>query len=406
MNGYSYRVRVALASVCTCIAILLTGCSPKGWNPTPITFDPAIITAQPVSQVVALGQTATFTVTAASDLPLTYQWTENGTVIPGATSASYTTPPAALGTGGSTLLGTFQVVIKNSSSFITSQSAKLEIGPRGPEPGDLRYLLYQQVPSNDLGAYAPFSGPGGWAGNALGTPLSMGSSVQCYPPYPGDCGWSSEAQFLITPSGYSMHYQSGGYADFASDLRSISVAAVVVTSLDLEPANATYAASWVQTSQPKVFNYRLDPAIPPGTGQQSQIQAQAALDGTQSRIITAASFDASGAAVLISYGWQEDTTVYEAQSILVPSGSSVISAVQSAATTLAAEGYFISAFGGNDVYGYILVGMRVQGDTYPRPLTFDTFLGGTVPALNPTLANFTVVAWLQQSRNNLIISEQ
>jgi hypothetical protein len=93
------------------------------------------------------------------------------------------------------------------------------------------------------------------------------------------------------------------------------------------------------------------------------------LDGTESRIVTAVSFDASGNAILISYGWTGDTTtVYETKTIAIQPGNNVSSAVVSAATTLADTGYFISAFGGNDTDGYALIGARVQGDTLPRSI--------------------------------------
>ncbi len=48
--------------------------------------------------------------------------------------------------------------------------------------------------------------------------------------------------------------------------------------------------------------------------------------------------------------------------------------VYTTATTLAADGYFISAFGGNDADGYIIVGMRVKGDTLPRPMSINGVL--------------------------------
>jgi hypothetical protein len=93
------------------------------------------------------------------------------------------------------------------------------------------------------------------------------------------------------------------------------------------------------------------------------------LDGKESRVVTAVSFDALGNAILISYGWTGDTTtVYETQTIVVPAGNTISSAVISAATTLADTGYFISAFGGNDTDGYVLIGARVQGDTLPRSI--------------------------------------
>lgn len=386
-------------------ALLLSGCSPNEWYSTPPTIYPINITIQPMNQIVLPGATATFSVTATSTEPLSYQWSENRIAIPGATSSSYTTPAVVLGSSGSNLIGTFQVTVSDSSSLVASLAATLEIGPRSPKQGDLRYLLMQQVPSSDLGPYSPASGVNTWADNALGTPLSMGCNY---------CAWRSEAQFLISPSGYDIHYQSGSFSYLASDMQTISTPNVVVTSLGLEPGGSTgnwmYALSWEQNIQAGGFDYRFDPVIPSGTGQPSQIQAQAAIDGRQSRIITAVLFDPSGSANLVSYGWQGDTTtVYEAQTTLVPPGSNVTAAVAVAATTLAKEGYFISAFGGDDTNGYLLIGIRVQGDSYPRPIQMQTFtLGtyGTTPATNPTLANFTVVAWLQESGNDVIILEQ
>jgi len=55
---------------------------------------------QPKSLSVAVGQTATFTVTATGTAPLTYQWRKNGTAIAGATSASYTTPATTASDNG------------------------------------------------------------------------------------------------------------------------------------------------------------------------------------------------------------------------------------------------------------------------------------------------------------------
>jgi len=164
-------------------------------------------------------------------------------------------------------------------------------------------------------------------------------------------------------------YQGGDYSSYVSDLQSYTAPNIVITSLDLEPAENAYAVSWVQTTQTGGFDYRLDPVVAAGTGQQAQIQAQATLDGKESRIVTAVSFDASGNAILISYGWTGDTTTtYETQTIMVPQENQISSAVTSAAMTLANAGYVISAFGGNDTDGYILIGERVQGDNLPRPM--------------------------------------
>jgi hypothetical protein len=398
-----------------CAMPLLAGCavnSGSGSNTaTTVVPDQAIeITVQPQSQNVPLGGTATFTVAAAIDQPLTYVWSKDWVTIPGATGPSYTTPPVTFGPNGSTTEGTYQVSVSDAITGVVSESATLQIGPRLPKAGDLRYLLMEQVAPSDLGQQY-VSGGSAIFGDALGDPLSMGSSVQCVDGVDEwNCAWSLQGYFLSSPSYFSMHYQPGGYSYFALDMQSIIAPNVILTSLDLEAAADVYGVSWVQTTQPGGFDYRLDPLIPAGADQQAQIQAQVVLDGTESRIVTAVSFDVSGSAYLISYGWQGDTTtVYEAQTTFVPPGSNVVNAVAAATTTLANEGYFISAFGGNDTDGYLLVGMRVLGDTYPRPVKIETFLLGTtttIPATNPDAANYTYEVYLQEFGNDVFVGEQ
>jgi hypothetical protein len=54
----------------------------------------------PTDQTVFVGQTATFGASPDGTPPYSLQWKKNGVVIPGATSASYTTPPATLADEG------------------------------------------------------------------------------------------------------------------------------------------------------------------------------------------------------------------------------------------------------------------------------------------------------------------
>ncbi|MBB5063030.1 immunoglobulin domain-containing protein [Granulicella mallensis] len=358
------------------ITLSFTGCG-GGNNTTGLDSQAVLITVQPLSQTTPVGQTATFTVAATGTSLLTYQWSENGAKIAGATGTSYTTPDVALGAGGSTTVGSFQVVVSNGVNSVMSNAATLTAGPRSPKAGDLRYLLWQQADAPGLFSTGGGSGevevsPSGiidtTASQALGSPLGMGSSFACGD---GACTWSYIFQPLPTAtSALNMYYKGGIYSNFTSDLQSYAAANIVFTSMDFEPAENAYAVSWVQTTQPSGFDYRLDPVVPAGTEQQTQIQAQATLDGTESRIVTAVSLDASGNATLISYGWTGDTTtVYETQTIAVPPSTSISPAVVSAATTLANAGYFISAFGGNDTDGYILIGARVKGDTLTRSIT-------------------------------------
>jgi len=85
----------------------------------------ASIKTQPVSQVVIVGQPATFTVEANGTAPLTYQWQKNGTEISGARSATYTTPAATAADNSAQ----FRVVVSNSESKITSDAATLTVAP-------------------------------------------------------------------------------------------------------------------------------------------------------------------------------------------------------------------------------------------------------------------------------------
>jgi hypothetical protein len=97
------------------------------------------ITGEPVTQYVNVGASATYQVTAVSNLPLTYQWYEAApgssvfTAIPGATGSMFTQNDATLAESGSV----FYVVVSNgSTASVTSTSAGLFVGPLSV-PGDL-----------------------------------------------------------------------------------------------------------------------------------------------------------------------------------------------------------------------------------------------------------------------------
>ncbi len=84
---------------------------------------PPAVTAQPVNQTVAVGQTATFSVTATGTAPLSYQWRKNGANISGATASAYTTPATASTDNGAQ----FSVVISNAAGSVTSNTATLTV---------------------------------------------------------------------------------------------------------------------------------------------------------------------------------------------------------------------------------------------------------------------------------------
>ncbi|MBZ5682031.1 MAG: PQQ-binding-like beta-propeller repeat protein [Acidobacteriia bacterium] len=118
----SFRIRRPAASVAVLLAAsLFTACGGSSSTPPP-PVAPSI-TSQPSNQTVVVGQPATFAVVAAGTSPLSYQWQKGGVSIPGATSASYTTPATTLGDNGSQ----FGVTISNSLGNVTSNTATLNV---------------------------------------------------------------------------------------------------------------------------------------------------------------------------------------------------------------------------------------------------------------------------------------
>jgi hypothetical protein len=126
----SYRRSILSVYLFVFIAVL-SGCGGASNNaeikPSSITIT---ITVQPVSQAISAGQTATFSVTANSVAAtgmsdLGYQWQKNGTNIPNAVAATYTTPTTTTGDSG----GQFTVSVSDSGGSLTSNPAALIVNP-------------------------------------------------------------------------------------------------------------------------------------------------------------------------------------------------------------------------------------------------------------------------------------
>lgn len=96
----------------------------KTWERAEQPYSPAtppVIVSAPANNVIGLGQSARFAVTASGAAPLNYQWRRNGMVISGATSPNYVTAavtPSDLG-------AQFVVVVSNSLGTVTSTPATI-----------------------------------------------------------------------------------------------------------------------------------------------------------------------------------------------------------------------------------------------------------------------------------------
>lgn len=109
-------------------------------------LSPPVIAMPPVSQTVAQGNAATFTVGASGSPPLGYQWRFSGTNLPGATASAYTRAnmqPSAQ--------GAYAAVVTNAAGAVTSAPAwlSLAIPPpvlQMPTPSLLHWLGLSNLP--------------------------------------------------------------------------------------------------------------------------------------------------------------------------------------------------------------------------------------------------------------------
>jgi hypothetical protein len=323
-----------------------------------------------------MGVAATYVV-AATGSSLSYQWSKNGSAISGTTAASYTTPATAFADTGSS----YTVIVGNSVGAVTSAAATLTVTARAPAAGDLRF---QQVDSpatvngydsGPVGVGSTVGGPvGAWGFSySIGTPLYI-YPIACGPPAPVTEGWTCSwlfQQFYLPGQldglGLYTGYGADYFTNFPADLQTTAMGQLgesapaapnsVITSLDLEPANDIFAFSFIQSSQGGSFDLSQQTVAP------ADFQAAATQEGAHSRVITAVSYNA-GQVVYFSYGWKQDTsTVYD-----VRVAAATAETMATVASSLAAQGYILTAIGGTDsTDSYLIVGTRVQGDTVPRP---------------------------------------
>jgi hypothetical protein len=79
-----------------------------------------IILTSPIGQIVTVGQSATFSVTASGSGPFSYQWLKGGSKISGASNSTYTLSSVAVGDAGN-----YSVTVTNAFGSVTSSTATL-----------------------------------------------------------------------------------------------------------------------------------------------------------------------------------------------------------------------------------------------------------------------------------------
>lgn len=97
-------------------------------------FGTITITTQPVSLTVKNAETATFSVqTFGGGGAVAYQWARNGSIVPGATSQSFTITNAKPADNGN-----YTVACTDTTGTVTSQGAALTVIPKPNSPVGIR----------------------------------------------------------------------------------------------------------------------------------------------------------------------------------------------------------------------------------------------------------------------------
>jgi hypothetical protein len=232
--------------------VLQFGFDPAGNIVTQTTETPARpqILAQPQTQLVAPGESATFIVVPADVTGLTYQWRFNGTNLSGATSDTLLLPNVS-----STNEGLYSVVLTNPSGSITSLVTHLYIDSRGVGMPDSWQLAYfgnlNQNPTgdfdgdgvNNLQEFVDGTNPtNGVSALYRITLLNDGGTVVTVPDQPG---YTNGQVVTLTPTGSPgapFHAWTGDVVT-----RSNAITVTVKTNLTLFAHFQPFTINWTNT---------------------------------------------------------------------------------------------------------------------------------------------------------------
>ncbi|MBI5768497.1 MAG: immunoglobulin domain-containing protein [Verrucomicrobia bacterium] len=207
---------------------------------------PPSITSQPVSTTQFVGGTVSFSVGIFGTAPFTYQWRKNGTVIPGATSSTF-----SIGNVQTADAGNFDVVVTNAAGTVTSATAVLTTTP-AVAPTITVQPVGATLNETNLASFrvtATGSAPLGYQWRKDGVPIAdaLYSTLALGPAVPSHAGTydvlvtnaagsvaSSPAVLVVNPAGVTITAQPVGLATY------VGTTVVLAVSATGSPSSPTY----------------------------------------------------------------------------------------------------------------------------------------------------------------------
>src|SRR5437879_4276730 len=232
------KVRLGFVLLVVLFAIVNLGCSAFVAANPPSNGRPSIA-AQPTSQTVMAGQTATFTVAATGRGPLKYQWQRNGAAISSATSSSYTTPATTNSDNGAQ----FTVLVSNTIGTAVSSAATLTVNGAPLAPSVVTQPTSQTVTAGQTALFSVAATGTGpltyqWRKNSVAITGATSSTYTT----PATASSDSGAQFSV------------GVSNTAGSVTS-NAAALTVNAAPVAPSITTQPTSQVVTAgQTALFN--------------------------------------------------------------------------------------------------------------------------------------------------------
>jgi hypothetical protein len=214
-----------------------------------------LITTQPASQTVSVGQSLTLSVVASGAGTLAYQWLRNGTVLTGATTASY-----AVANATATDAGTYSVLVQNALGSVYTNPATVTVTNPVPTAVAPAITTQPQGRTVDAGTAVTLTVAATgteplayqWLRNGTAVPGATAASLRIASAGPGDAGTytarvaNEQGTALSTPATLVVNQLA---VQVTQDPTAPGVGSPVSLTAAASPAG-TYRYQWLRNGQP------------------------------------------------------------------------------------------------------------------------------------------------------------